>query len=64
MSTESESSLSKLNPQEKRVLVGFFELLLKVDKRVNPELYPVKVIPPHWIHMISKCIKNYQPECK
>lgn len=37
-----------MSPEEKRNLVGFFELLVKVDKRINPELYkhpPAKPIP-------------------
>ena len=33
------SKLMDLNPEDKRNLVGFFELLLKIDKRVNPDLY-------------------------
>ena len=31
--------LLDLNPEDKRNLVSFFELLLKIDKRVNPDLY-------------------------
>lgn len=31
--------LMNLDPEERRNLVGFFELLLKVDKRNNPENY-------------------------
>ncbi len=30
---------SELNPEDKRNLVGFFALLVKVDKRINPHLY-------------------------
>ncbi len=41
MSTLAETLLN-LSPEEKRNFVGFFELLLKVDKRVNPHLYPIK----------------------
>ncbi len=29
----------KLTPEDKRNLVGFFALLIKVDKRINPHLY-------------------------
>lgn len=32
-------NLLDLNPEDKRNLVGFFALLIKVDKRVNPHLY-------------------------
>lgn len=31
--------LMAINAEERRNLVGFFELLLKVDKRNNPENY-------------------------
>jgi hypothetical protein len=31
--------LDNLSAEENRNFVGFFELLLKVDKRVNPHLY-------------------------
>jgi hypothetical protein len=34
------SKLLDLSPEDKRNLVGFFELLLKIDKRVNPDLPP------------------------
>lgn len=37
---------STLTPEEKRSFIGFFELLLKVDKRVNPHLYVSKPITP------------------
>ena len=33
------SKLLDLTPEDKRNFVGFFELLLKIDKRVNPDLY-------------------------
>lgn len=36
---EKTTKLLDLSPEDKRNLVGFFELLLKVDKRVNPALY-------------------------
>jgi len=32
----------KLTPDDKRNLVGFFALLIKVDKRLNPHLYKNK----------------------
>ena len=32
--------LLKLEPDDKRNLVGFFELLAKVDKRINSKFYP------------------------
>lgn len=32
-------SISDLNEADKRNLLGFLELLLKVDRRVNPQLY-------------------------
>lgn len=31
--------LKELCPQDQRAFVVFFELLLKVDRRVNPHLY-------------------------
>jgi hypothetical protein len=34
--------LLDLSPEDKRKLVGFFELLIKVDKRINPALYELK----------------------
>ena len=36
--------LQNLSPEERRNFVGFFELLLKVDKRVNPHLYKLNEI--------------------
>lgn len=36
--TESPKLLD-LNPEDTRNLVGFFGLLIKIDKRVNPDLY-------------------------
>lgn len=36
---KKSNELEKLSPEERRNLVGFFALLLKVDKRVNPSLY-------------------------
>ena len=36
---EKLQKLRDLSPEERRNLVGFFALLLKVDKRVNPSLY-------------------------
>lgn len=36
--------LQNLSAEEKRNFVGFFELLLKVDKRVNPHLYKLNKI--------------------
>lgn len=32
-------SVATLDPDEKHNLLGFFDLLLKVDRRVNPNLY-------------------------
>ena len=34
--------IKDLTPEERRNLVGFFELLIKVDKRTNPTLYKLK----------------------
>jgi hypothetical protein len=34
--------LLDLSPEDKRKLIGFFELLIKVDKRINPALYELK----------------------
>lgn len=31
--------LADLSFEDKQCLVGFFELLLKVDRRINPHLY-------------------------
>jgi hypothetical protein len=39
MSPINEISILDLNLEEKRNLMGFLELLLKVDKRKNPHLY-------------------------
>jgi len=36
---ETDWSLKDLNETERNNLLGFFALLLKVDKRVNPQLY-------------------------
>lgn len=36
------NSISKWTEEESRNIVGFFELLLKVDKRINPHLYKKK----------------------
>ena len=32
-------SLKELNEIERKNLLGFFALLLKVDRRINPQLY-------------------------
>ncbi len=39
---EKGPKLLDLNPEDKRNLVGFFALLVKVDKRINPALYQLK----------------------
>lgn len=39
---EKSSQLLDLNPEDKQNLVGFFALLIKVDKRINPDLYQLK----------------------
>ncbi|MEQ1500417.1 MAG: hypothetical protein ABL917_03555 [Parcubacteria group bacterium] len=36
--------IKELSAQDKRNFVGFFELLFKVDKRLNPHLYKPKAI--------------------
>ena len=36
---QTSGTLQNLSAEERRNFVGFFELLLKVDKRVNPHLY-------------------------
>ena len=36
---EESPKLLDLSPEDKRNLVGFFDLLIKVDKRINPALY-------------------------
>lgn len=36
---EESPELLDLLPEDKRNLVGFFDLLIKVDKRINPTLY-------------------------
>lgn len=41
---EKSNDLENLSPEERRNLVGFFALLLKVDKRINPSLYTNKKI--------------------
>jgi hypothetical protein len=37
--SETLSKVYELPAEDQRNFVGFFELLLKVDKRVNPHLY-------------------------
>ena len=39
---EESPKLLDLSPEDKRNLVGFFDLLIKVDKRINPALYQLK----------------------
>ena len=39
---EKKSKIAGFNPEDKRNLVGFFELLMKVDRRVNPHIYQRK----------------------
>jgi hypothetical protein len=36
--------LQNLNLEDKQSLVGFFELLLKIDRRVNPDDYEIAPI--------------------
>lgn len=36
---KTDWSLKELSETERNNLLGFFALLLKVDKRVNPQLY-------------------------
>lgn len=36
---EESPKLLDLSPEDKRNLVGFFDLLIKVDKRINPAFY-------------------------
>jgi len=37
--TKQENKLEKLDFNSKQNLIGFFDLLLEVDMRVNPDLY-------------------------
>lgn len=37
--TQSDWSVKDLSEMERQNLLGFFALLIKVDKRVNPQLY-------------------------
>lgn len=39
---EKSSKLLDLTPEDRRNLVGFFALLIKVDKRISPALYHLK----------------------
>lgn len=39
---EESPELLDLSPEDRRNLVGFFALLIKVDKRTNPALYQLK----------------------
>jgi len=39
---EKSPQLLDLNHEDKQNLVGFFALLIKVDKRINPALYQLK----------------------
>lgn len=41
---EKLEKLRNLSPEDKRNLVGFFALLIKVDKRINPALYTKKAL--------------------
>ena len=41
---QNSGKLDNLSAEDKRNFVGFFELLLKVDKRVNPHLYKLNKI--------------------
>jgi hypothetical protein len=34
--------MKNLPPEDRSKLVGFFALLIKVDKRINPALYQIK----------------------
>lgn len=36
---KQENSLENIDFESKQNLVGFFDLLLKIDMRVNPDLY-------------------------
>lgn len=36
---DGNPELWDISPEEKRNLLGFFELLIRVDKRINPALY-------------------------
>jgi hypothetical protein len=40
---ETSPNLLELTPEDKRKLVGFFALLIKVDKRNSPALYQLKL---------------------
>jgi len=37
--TKQENNLETLDFESKQNLVGFFDLLLKIDMRINPHLY-------------------------
>ncbi len=39
MSEKAEQKLEELDFEARSNLVGFFDLLLKVDRRINPDLY-------------------------
>lgn len=36
---KKENNLENLDFESKQNLVGFFDLLLKIDMRINPDLY-------------------------
>ena len=36
---KQENNLENLDFESKKNLVGFFDLLLKIDMRINPDLY-------------------------
>ncbi len=40
---ETSPKVLDMSPEDKRKLVGFFALLIKVDKRINPALYELKL---------------------
>jgi len=39
---DKSTELLNLTPEDRRNLVGFFALLIKVDKRINPTSYELK----------------------
>jgi len=50
--------LNNLSPEDKRNLVGFFALLIKVDKRINPALYTKKALQNNVRHSESTYSKE------
>jgi hypothetical protein len=60
--SSNKQTVQNLNSEELCNLAGFFELLIKVDKRVNTELY---VLPPKKLLISNPPLLEITPlQCK